>query len=164
LLTIERVSQHCTLDTDALDRLQHPLRIGAQRVSALRFADPRVLAVLEALCGLAHVPAGFRHRDLRARIAALLGQPYSAGRLTYDLRRLRLRGLIERRGRSHAYLLTPYGRRVAFFYSTLYLRMLRPHAPALVDQPDPLPRPLRAAFEQLDVAIDRICQEAALAA
>ena len=164
LLTIERVSQHCTLDTDALDRLQHRLQIGAQHVSALRFADPRVRAVLEALCSFAHVPAGFRHRDLRPRIAALLGRPYSAGQMTYDLRRLRLRGLIERRTRTHAYLLTPYGRRVAFFYSKLYLRILRPNAPVLADQTDALPRPLRAALEQLDVAIDRICQEAALAA
>lgn len=164
LLTIERVSHHCTLETDALDRLQQPVQIGAQRVSALRFADPRVLAVLEALCGFAHLPAGFRHRDLRPRIAALLGRPYSAGQMTYDLRRLRLRGLIERRSGTHAYVLTPHGRRVAFFYSKLYVRILRPHAPVLADRSDALPRPLRRAFEQLDAAIERICQEAALAA
>ena len=164
LLTIERVSHHCTLETDALDRLQQPVQIGAQRVSGLRFADPRVLAVLQALCGFAHLPAGFRHRDLRPRIAALLGRPYSAGQMTYDLRRLRLRGLIARRAGTHAYLLTPYGRRVAFFYSKLYLRILRPNAPVLADQTDAWPRPLRTAFEQLDVAIDRICQEAAIAA
>jgi hypothetical protein len=164
LLTIERVSHHCTLETDALDRLQQPVQVGAQRVSALRFADPRVLAVLQALCGFAHLPAGFRHRDLRPRIAALLGRPYSAGQMTYDLRRLRLRGLIERRSRTHAYVLTSYGRRVAFFYSKLYGRILRPHAPVLADATDALPRPLRSALDQLDAAIERIYQEAALAA
>ena len=84
--------------------------------------------------------------------------------MTYDLRRLRLRGLIERRSRTHAYVLTPYGRRVAFFYSKLYVRILRPHAPVLADPTDALPRPLRNALDQLDAAIERICQEAALAA
>ena len=164
LITIERVSHHCTMESDALDLLQQPLRLGAQRVSALRFADPRVLAVLQALCGFAHLPAGFRHRELRPRIAALLGRAYSAGQMTYDLRRLRLRGLIERRPQTHAYVLTPYGRRVAFFYSKLYTRILRPHAPVLADATDALPRPLQKAFEALDAAIDHICQEAALAA
>jgi hypothetical protein len=84
--------------------------------------------------------------------------------MTYDLRRLRLRGLIERRSQTQAYVLAPYGRRVAFFYSKLYARILRPHAPVLPDATDALPRPLRKALEQLDAAIEHICQEAALAA
>jgi hypothetical protein len=96
LLTVERVSHQCTLTTEALDRLQHPLRLGDQRVSALRFADPRVQALLQALAGFVQLPAGFRHRDVRPRVAALLGRPYSAAQMTYDLRRLRLRTLIER--------------------------------------------------------------------
>ena len=164
LLTIERVSQHGTLETAVLDRLQSPVQIGGQRVSGLRFADPRVRAVLQALCGFAHLPAGVRHRDLRPRIAALLGHPSSAGQMTYALRRLRLRGLIERRSQTHAYVLTPYGRRVAFFYSKLSARILRPPGPVLADATDAVPRPLRRAFEQLDAAIDHIYQEAALAA
>jgi hypothetical protein len=164
LLTVERVSHQCTLTTEALDRLQQPLRLGDQRVSALRFGDPRVQALLQTLAGFVHLPAGFRHRDLRPRVAALLGRPYSAAQMTYDLRRLRLRSLIERAVHTHQYRLTAYGQRVAFFYSKLYLRIFRPHGPALETTPDPLPRPLRRAFEQLDAAIEQIHQEAALAA
>ena len=84
--------------------------------------------------------------------------------MTYDLRRLRLRALIDRQPHTHRYRLTTYGQRVAFFYSKLYLRIFRPHAPALEATPDSLPRPLRAAFEQLDAALAQIHQEAALAA
>jgi hypothetical protein len=164
LLTVERVSHHCTLTTDALDRLQHPLHLGHHRVSALRFGDPRVQALLQALAGFAHLPAGFRHRDLRLRVAALLGRPYTAAQMTYDLRRLRLRALIDRQPHTHCYRLTSYGVRVTFFYSKLYLRIFRPHAPALQPHQDSLPRPLCTAFEQLDAAIARIHQEAALAA
>ena len=163
LLTIERVSQHCTITTDALDRLQRPLHLGRVRTSALRFGNSRVQALCQALTGFAHVPAGFRHRDLRPRVAALLGRTYAAAHMTYDLRRLRLRGLIQRVTRTHRYRLTFSGLRVAFFYSKLYLRIFRPHAPALESHQD-FPRPLRTAFDQLDAAIERIHQEAALAA
>jgi len=164
LLTVERVSQHCTLTTEALDRLQRPLLVGQLRVSALRFGDPRIQALCEALSSFVHLPAGFRHRDLRPRVAALLGRAYSAAQMTYDLRRLRLRGLIQRQPGTHRYHVTSDGLRVTFFYSKLYLRIFRPHAPALATDGDAFPRALRTAFEQLDAAIERIHQEAALAA
>jgi hypothetical protein len=164
LLTVERVSQHCTLTTAALDRLQQPLQVGRLRISALRFGEPRLQALCQALSGFAHLPAGFRHRDLRPRVAALLGRSYSAAQMTYDLRRLRLRGLIQRQIGTYRYQLTRDGLRVAFFYSKLYLRIFRPHAPVLTTGGDTFPRALRTAFEQLDAAIERIHQEAALAA
>ena len=84
--------------------------------------------------------------------------------MTYDLRRLRLRGLIERSVGTHRYHLTPYGVRVAFFYSKLYLRIFRPQAPTLEPFGDAIPRPIRTALLDLDAAIDRVYQEAALAA
>jgi hypothetical protein len=40
LLEVERVSHHCVLTQDALDRLQQPTVEGGQRASALRFGDP----------------------------------------------------------------------------------------------------------------------------
>jgi hypothetical protein len=164
LLTIERVSHHCTLTTDVLDGLHRPLAIGPARISALRFGDPRVHALCQALSGFAHVVTGFRHRDLRPRVAALLGRPYSAAQMTYDLRRLRLRGLIERQPGTHRYQVTSPGLRVAFFYSKLYLRIFRPHTPAIDGRGDGLPRPLKTALDHLDAAIERIHQEAAIAA
>ena len=160
LLRVERVSHHCTLTIDALDRLQQPLQLGLARVSALRFGDPRVQALCQALSGFAHVATGFRHRDLRPRIAALLGHPYSAAQMTYDLRRFRLRGLIQRQAGTHRYRVTSSGLRVAFFYSKLFLRIFRPQAPAFDAHNDAFPRPLRTALDQLDAAIERIHHEA----
>jgi hypothetical protein len=164
LLTTERVSHHCTLTTEALDGLQHPLHRDGHRVSALRFGDPRIQALMQALTSFVHLPAGFRHRDLRPRVAALLGRPYTAAQMTYDLRRLRLRGLIERQPHTHRYRPTLSGQRVAFFYSKLYLRIFRPYAPVLDSHTDSLPHPLSVALDQLDAAIIRIREEAALAA
>ncbi len=65
--------------------------------------------------------------------ARLLGASYSASQMTYDLRRLRLNGLIRRIEHTHTYVLTPDGQRLAIFYTKLDDRLLRPLAAA--DQP-----------------------------
>ena len=46
--------------------------------------------------------------------------------MTYDLRRLRLHGLIARIPHTHRYELTHFGKRVALFYTKLNARILRP--------------------------------------
>ena len=84
--------------------------------------------------------------------------------MTYDLRRLRLKGLIHRIPTTHRYTATSYGLTVAFFAAKLYLRIFRPQWPALLPADDHLPRPLRAALDALDVQIRKIHEEAALAA
>lgn len=164
LLEVERVSHHCVLTQDALDRLQRPTLETGQRVSALRFGDPRVMALFQALTAFAHLPRGFRNRDLRPQVEALLGRPYTAAQMTYDLRRLRLKGLLHRLPKTHRYTATSYGLKVAFFYTKLYLRILRPNWVALLPDDDALPRPLRAVLDQLDAEIQKLHQEAALAA
>jgi hypothetical protein len=163
LLEVERVSHHCVLTQDALDRVQQPTREAGQRTSALRFGDPRVMALFQAITGFAHLPHGFRNRDLRPRVEALLGRPYAASQMTYDLRRLRLKGIIHRIPHTHRYTATSYGLKVAFFYAKLYLRILRPEWAALLPADDQLPRPLRATLDTLDAQISKIHQEASLA-
>jgi hypothetical protein len=164
LLEVERVSHHCVLTQDALDRVQSPTVEGGQRVSALRFGDPRVMALLQAITGFTHLPHGFRNRDLRPQVGALLGRPYTRTQMTYDLRRLRLKGVLHRIPTTHRYTATTYGLKIAFFYSKLYLRILRPQWNALLPQSDHLPRPLRTALDQLDAAIQKLHEEAAFAA
>lgn len=164
LLEVERVSHQCVLTQEALDRLQRPTVEAGQRTSALRFGDPRVMALFQALTGFAHLPRGFRNRDLRPRVEALLGRSYSTAQMTYDLRRLRLKGLIHRIPHTHRYSATTYGLKVAFFSAKLYLRILRPAWPALLPADDQLPQALRLALDTLDAQIRKIHEEAVLAA
>jgi hypothetical protein len=84
--------------------------------------------------------------------------------MTYDLRRLRLKGLIHRIPQTHRYTATTYGLKVAFFYSKLYLRILRPQWNALLPDSDHLPRTLRSALDQLANEIEKLHEEAAVAA
>jgi hypothetical protein len=101
---------------------------------------------------------------LRPAVEALLGRPYTAAQMTYDLRRLRLKGLIHRIPRTHCYTATTYGLKVAFFYAKLYLRILGPNWATLLPEDDALPRSLRVALDQLDAEIQNLHEEAALAA
>ena len=83
-----------------------PIVHDKQRASALHFGDPRVLALMSALCLFERLPEGFRNADLRIKVAELLNQDpsvYSPGRMAYDLRRLRLQGLIERQPHANRY-------------------------------------------------------------
>jgi hypothetical protein len=165
LLEIERVSHNCALSQDALDRLQRPTREADQRAPGLRFGDARVMALLYALCTFEHLHAGFRNHELRTLVAALLAlslDSYTPGKMTYDLRRLRLKGLVARITGTHRYVVTSYGLRAALFCSKVYLRILRPNWPALSNPADPIPRPLRHAFANLEAQIDGICADARL--
>ena len=93
-----------------------------------------------------------------------VGRPCTCTQMTYDLRRLRLKGVIHRIPKTHRYIATTHGLEVAFFYSKLYLRILRPQWNALLPDSDHLPRPLRTALDQLDAEIQKLHQEASLAA
>jgi hypothetical protein len=142
-----RVGQGCVLASPAFERAARPTLEDGRRAPALRFGDPRVMALVGALCAGLHVVAGFTNRSLRARVSTLLGVPYSMGQMSYDLRRLRMKGLITRLPHSNTYVLTSDGQRVAIFYTKLHNRLLRPLA-AANDPPAPLP--LRQALRIID--------------
>ncbi len=80
--------------------------------------------------------------------------------MSYDLRRLRLHGLIQRLPHSNRYFLTAEGIRVAVFYSKLQNRLLRPLLAA--DKP-PAPVELRRALTTLEHAVSDYVQHARLA-
>lgn len=86
------------------------------------------------------VTYGFTHRTLRPHLADLLGVDrgtYTTNQMSYDLRRLRLKGIIWRVPHSHRYVLTPYGRKVALFFTRLHARVFRPGF-ATLDPADPI--------------------------
>jgi predicted MarR family transcription regulator len=83
-------------------------------------------------------------------VTGLLGAPYTANQMAYDLTRLRLNGLIERLEGTNTYLLTDDGQRVAVFYTKVHDRILRPLITA--NRP-PAPPELRAALRTVDAHV-----------
>jgi hypothetical protein len=161
LLDYERVGQGCVLASPAFERIARPSLTDGRRAGALRFGDPRVQALAGALAITLSAVTGFTNRSLRAQVTDLLGVPYSQGQASYDLRRLRLKGLIRRLPHSNTYLLTPDGQRFAIFYTKVHNRLLTPLLAA--DQP-PAPLPLRQALKTIDRALGDYLHDAHLAA
>jgi hypothetical protein len=160
LLIIERAGQSCAIGSALFERLHLPYDREGQRTGALRFGDTRAMALAGALCHQLHAVAGFTNKTLRALVAAHLGHEYGQSRMSYDLRRLRLHGLIQRLPRSNTYVLTPDGIRVAVFYTKLQNRLLRPLLEA--DKP-PAPTDIRRALATLERAVNNYVHTARLA-
>jgi hypothetical protein len=167
LLDVQQLSCACTIGEAALTRLTQPQVVDQQRVPALRLDDPRVHALFSALVLFTLLPHGFTTKDLRAHLAPMLGLDpgtISAGRMSYDLRRLRLHGIIARLPGTQRYRPTPEGLRTALFCSRLYARVLRPGLAQLLASTLPDNPPLRAAFDRFQTATDHFADRAFAAA
>jgi hypothetical protein len=168
LLTLERVAQHCAVASRTVERIVLPTVDEGQRAPALRWGDPRTMALFAALCAFCATAEGFTNHSLRPRVGALYHagpKGYTQSRMSYDLRRLRLKGLLQRVPGSHRYLLTSLGRRVALFMSKSFVRVVRPILHRLDPTlPDQSPDPLRRAWRACEKALDSAITEARLAA
>jgi hypothetical protein len=167
LLDVQRLSCDATIGDVTVEHVHRPVTVAGQRAPGLRFLDPRVLALFLALVVFRLLPQGFSARELRQHMAPLLGKApgdLSLGQLTYDLRRLRLHGLIERLPKRHRYRVTDPGLRVALFIPRLWARTLRPGLATVMPDTAPNDSTLRRAFERLEYAMDDWCAEAKLAA
>ncbi len=156
LLSVQTAARD-TLQSEAAFRQMHEpvLTPHGQKIAGLRFGDSRVHQLLQALIVLAVLPGVFRAHHLRT----ILGQsgqlpasagPYTPGRTTYDLRRLRQHGVIARLPGKLAYRVTPTGLRAALFYTHAYDRVIAPGFADFNADIKAAPTPLRHALERVD--------------
>jgi hypothetical protein len=165
ILSVQRISHDCAAGEDAWNQVVRPIVVGEQRASALRFDDPRVQALFAAIVLFLFQADGFTTSQLRAPLAQLLGidpVTITRGRMTYDLRRLRLHGIIERIDRTHRYRTTRDGLRIAVFFSRTWARLLRPGLSLVA--PLASASTLQRAFARLEQEIDRFTQQQKCAA
>ena len=113
------------------------------------------MALAGALSVLLNRTVGFTHRSLRAQVTGLLGQTYTTSQMSYDLTRLRRKGLIQRLPGSNTYTLTSGGIRFALFYTKVHDRLL---VPLLAADTPPAPTALRQALRVIDHSVnDYVC-------
>jgi hypothetical protein len=157
VLHVEQTSQDHALAEEHFREVTQPRTVDEQRASALRFGDPLVLALCSVLLLFRLLPRGFRSRDLREHIAPLLGEDPSSwtpGRLTYQLRRLRLHGLIERVPQSQRYQVTERGLVIALWFTRCHARLFRPALGDLLGTAVSSAPPLRRALDRLHTTLD----------
>jgi hypothetical protein len=165
LLDVQQVSHDCAIGEEVFREVTQPIAVQGQRASALRYADPCVLALFSALLVFRLLPKGFSNRELREHLAPLLGKDpgeFTQGRMTYQLRRLRLHGLIVRQSGSHRYEVTRQGLRIALFFTRSYARVVRPGLAELWEMAVPQDSQLRRAADQFEAAMDQYVARAKL--
>jgi hypothetical protein len=168
LLGAQRISHDPIRGAQAFTELTAPIvtETGA-RIPGLRFGDVRVHALLQALLIHRLLPHGFTNRELRALIAPLLGktiEDITAGKMTYDLRRLRAHGLITRIPRTRRYQITDTGLGHALLFTHAHDHLLRTGLAEITDPDPPAPSRLRAADRTYHAAFDDLATYAHLAA
>jgi len=166
LLDVERLTSDPPIGRDALTALAQPRTVDGRRVPALPFDSARTQALLAALVVFRLLPHGFRNADLRAHLAPLLGLHPSLitpGQMSYDLRRLRLHGLIQRIPGTHRYQVTETGLRTAIFLTRVHTRLLQPALSDLLDDAA-IPTPLRRHLDRFSEAVHQLAREHNLAA
>ncbi|MGH9222908.1 MAG: hypothetical protein ACRD2W_03710 [Acidimicrobiales bacterium] len=149
-------------DAATLESVVLPTTHGGQRAPGLRFGDPRTMALLASVAAFAHVIGGLTNKSLRAQMAVLWSPDYTAAQASYDLRRLRLKGFIERVEHTNTYRVTPHGRRMATFFTKLATRVVVPvltQLNALLRPPKETPRPTRDAWRAYERALDALVRK-----
>jgi hypothetical protein len=167
LLDVQKISHDPADGQDAIAHVCQPLTTQAgTRIAGLRLGDPCAHALLAAICVFRLLPRGFANRDLRPIMAQILGVPaeiITPGKMTYDLRRLRMHGLIERIPGTFRYQVTDNAIARALFLTRLHDKFLRTDLAELSAPPD-AGRDLAAASRTYARALDDLAQRARLAA
>lgn len=131
LLRVERLPYDPMMGQAEFERMVRPMEVGTQRASGFSFGDPIVLALMSCLLVYRLQINGLTNKELRGMLVEFTGDASwssSSGRLTYQLRRLRLRGLIVREVGSQRYRVTDLGLRTAAFYSSSFMQIIYPQA------------------------------------
>ena len=166
LLGVQRLDHDPITGIHELNTVTDPIiTTTGSRIPGLRLGHQRSHALLSALLIFRLQPDGFTNRDLRSLTAELRGLPpasVTAGQMTYDLRRLRTHGLIQKIPHTHRYQITDHGLSTATFLTRVHDRLL-PTGLAILADPD-VPRPLRAAATAYQTAFHKLATTTGLAA
>ena len=154
-------------DPATLESVVLPSVHDGQRAPGLRFGEPRTMALLASVAAFAHVIGGLTNKSLRSHMTTLWKPEYTSAQASYDLRRLRLKGFIERIDGTNTYRVTAHGRRIAAFFTQLASRVV---VPALTDLANiarprpPAPRQLTIAWQSYERELTRLLRTSPLAA
>jgi hypothetical protein len=160
LLGVQCISHDCSLGETTFSEINSAKRVDDQRVSALRFGDPTVQALLSVILLFVLIPCGFTNREIREHLAQLLGvmpANVTRGKMTYNLRRLKHHGIIEKIPHTNRYRVTANGLRIAVIYTRAYQRVLRlPISLAFQQHLAASPPPIRKAFTKLNGEVENL--------
>jgi hypothetical protein len=119
----------CFIGDETLEKLPEPSVVGKTRVGGVDLNRPRMRLAMRAIVALSTSPAGFTAGDIANRARALGGLPdgaYRPRQAAYDLKKLRGKQLVERKGNSRRYEALPDGLRAMAALITIRDDVIKP--------------------------------------
>src|SRR5262249_6186088 len=128
-LAVVRCVDAATLDVARLESLPMPSQVGRSRVAGIDVNRPRMVAVLQAVVALSSIPRGLSTTELAAKVRELTRQSdaeYGLRQASYDLKKLRAKGFVERLEKSRRYAATEPGLRTMAAVAIVREQVLKP--------------------------------------
>jgi hypothetical protein len=151
------------VDFPLLQRIALPVTRGLVRYPGIKIHDTRVIRLMEVLLHAGTHVGGWTAKEIHEAVLTTFGlsaRCYRLNQLSYDLRKLKAHGLLERDGSRYAYRLTTKGVEVALLFLFFHKRLCGPLANSRFHhQPDAEHRPdsrLEAAYHRADAAIQKV--------
>lgn len=164
-LKAQAVALTTALDRSTFERLVTPSVEGGQHVAGLRFGTPQVMRLLAALGCAGLTFKAFSHAELRATLVERFGADaadVTLARLSYQMAKLRGKGLLRKVDSRNRYTLTDRGYRAALYFTKLHQRLLSPALDSLDRAVHPVlvasSHPLDRALADLNADFDHLAQ------
>ena len=91
------------VSSSMLEQLPEATRIGERSIAGIDLNRARMRAVVESVLALATRPNGIQTEHLATEVSSRLHAPYTSRQASYDLKKLRAKGLVEKQPKSRRY-------------------------------------------------------------
>jgi hypothetical protein len=92
-----------------LEELTRPSRKGKSRLAGIDLTKKRNIAIMQVSLALSMKPDGFTCSDISKRMKRIFGGDYTARKASYDLRKLRAKGLVRKKEGAIKYFVSQEG-------------------------------------------------------
>ena len=140
-----------------------PVTAGKTKIAGIKIHDTRMMRLMEVLLHGGPQLNGWRSLEIHQALLTtfvLSASTYTLTQLRYDLRKMKVHGLLERIGRGYRYRLTDKGVKAALMFILFHKRVCGPLANSLFHhRPDESLEPastVETAYHKSDDAIQKV--------
>jgi hypothetical protein len=147
---------------DIISKLAKPVMVGKTKIAGVKLHNERLIRLMEALLHSGSSISIWKTKELYEYIIQhfrLQKNEYSLSQLRYDVRKLKVHGVVERIDKSYSYQLTQYGRKVCLSMVLFHKKLYGPIANSLFNRKPAtilnMNSKLEKAYFRIDKEIDK---------
>lgn len=149
-------------DFNLISKLAQPVIVGKTKISGIQLHNKRLIRLMEALLHSGGSITEWKTKYLHKYILdnyRLDEKDYTLNQLRYDLRKLRVHGIVERVGKSYRYRLTEYGKKVCLSFVLFHKKLHGPISNSMFNfkpnQNIKVKSKFEKAYHRIDKEIDK---------